>query len=131
MGRVEKGEMKTFVCLALAAGGAGVASGARLRHPTRDAQSAPASTASTTSSGLSTAALLEAAATSTARSRARTTESDVVWEVSLEILGTIFSLWSAVSSTGQGLDVSFTGVSWNETLAPGGTTSFGFCAEYY
>ena len=59
------------------------------------------------------------------------TQSDVVWEVSLEILGTIFSLWSAVSSTGQGLDVSFTGVSWNETLAPGGTTSFGFCAEYY
>ncbi|MBM75067.1 MAG: hypothetical protein CMK59_06685 [Proteobacteria bacterium] len=58
------------------------------------------------------------------------TENDIVWEVTLEVPGVIFSLWSAESSSGQGLDMVFTGVSWNETLGPGGMTSFGFCAEY-
>ena len=54
---------------------------------------------------------------------------DITWEITLEVPGTISSLWSAEEVSNDGYSVVFVGVEWNETLASGASTSFGFCAE--
>ncbi len=49
------------------------------------------------------------------------------WTVSIGVQGTVNNLWNAVwAQSGSTLQAS--GVSWNRTLAPGGTAEFGFCA---
>ena len=55
-------------------------------------------------------------------------DTDVTWEVSDTIEGAISSIWNANKRESGGLTY-FTGVSWNGTLAPGASTSFGFCAD--
>lgn len=50
------------------------------------------------------------------------------WSVTLDIEGTINNLWNAVSTAKSGR-VGFTGQNYNKTLAPGASTSFGFCAS--
>jgi hypothetical protein len=50
------------------------------------------------------------------------------WSVTLDIEGTINNLWNAVSTAKSGR-VGFSGQSYNKTLAPGASTSFGFCAS--
>jgi len=52
----------------------------------------------------------------------------VAWEVEFDVVGTISSLWSA-EYTRNGDTVTAWGVSWNRTLPPGASTTFGFCAE--
>ena len=56
-------------------------------------------------------------------------DEPLVWQVETEVEGTITDLWSAVSAPGTGGKTLFSGVSWNNELGPGGTASFGWCAE--
>jgi cellulase/cellobiase CelA1 len=55
-------------------------------------------------------------------------DQEVQWKVSAKVDGEIVNIWNAVQSK-QGNLTTFTGVSWNSTVAPGGTQSFGFCAN--
>ncbi|MFO0747305.1 MAG: DUF1588 domain-containing protein [Myxococcota bacterium] len=51
------------------------------------------------------------------------------WSVERAVDGTINNLWSAVATPVPGSDHQvFTGLEWNATLGPGGSTTFGFCA---
>jgi len=50
------------------------------------------------------------------------------WVVEIEIEGSISSFWSATYDQ-AGNRIKAQGVSWNRTLQPGGTTTFGFCVE--
>jgi len=52
----------------------------------------------------------------------------VTWEVSDTIDGTINNIWNANYQT-VGADTVFTGDNWNAELAPGTSTTFGFCAD--
>lgn len=56
-------------------------------------------------------------------------DEDVTWEIELELPGTIYNLWNAniVEADGVG---TFTGVDFNETIAPGASAMFGFCVNY-
>ncbi|MCY1076064.1 DUF1592 domain-containing protein [Archangium lansingense] len=51
----------------------------------------------------------------------------LVWQVTLEIQGTFNHAWSAVY-THSGNKTTFSGLSWNDELAPGESASFGYCA---
>jgi len=55
--------------------------------------------------------------------------SDLTWQIEAEIEGTISSLWNAMDTPTTGNWVQFVGVSWNATLPPSQSTSFGFCAD--
>lgn len=55
------------------------------------------------------------------------TSSSVDWTVSFSIEGTIRNLWSAEYEQDDNI-VTAEGVSWNNTVQPGGTVNFGFCA---
>ncbi len=55
------------------------------------------------------------------------TSSPVDWVVSFSIEGTVRNMWSA-TYTQNGDEVTAQGVSWNNTLNPGQSTGFGFCA---
>jgi expansin (peptidoglycan-binding protein) len=50
------------------------------------------------------------------------------WTVSLTIVGTMYTFWNANLSQ-AGSSITGTGVTWNQTLAAGGVTQFGFCAN--
>ncbi len=52
----------------------------------------------------------------------------VDWSVHTAMSGAITSLWSA-NVAEEGSDWVFTGVDWNRTLAPGASTTFGYCGE--
>ena len=52
----------------------------------------------------------------------------LAWNVTLTLEGTPYSVWNAVYSL-SGTQLSAHGVSWNQTLTPGGTAQFGFCAN--
>jgi cellulase/cellobiase CelA1 len=54
-----------------------------------------------------------------------TTDAAVTWEVRTTPSGPITSMWNAVTQD----QVVFTGEGWNATLAPGLTTTFGYCVE--
>lgn len=56
------------------------------------------------------------------------TTSAVQWNVSGPVTGTIYTSWNAVIAVTNGT-LNATGVEWNRTLQPGGTTQFGFCAN--
>jgi endoglucanase len=56
------------------------------------------------------------------------TSLPVDWIVSFTIEGSIRNLWSAVYQQ-SGNTVTAEGVSWNNTVQPGGTVNFGFCAN--
>lgn len=56
-----------------------------------------------------------------------TGSSTLVWEVSLELDGTITDLWNA-TSTPDGSKVKFKGLEYNAVLDAGEMASFGFCA---
>ena len=56
------------------------------------------------------------------------TSSSVDWVVSFAIEGTIRNLWNAIYNQ-SGSTVTAEGVSWNNTVGPGGTVNFGFCAN--
>ena len=49
------------------------------------------------------------------------------WAITVPVGGTINNLWNATWSQTDG-NLSASGVSWNQTLAPGATAEFGFCA---
>ena len=49
------------------------------------------------------------------------------WSVTIAIEGTINNLWNADQS-GTGTQITFRGKDYNKSLAPGASTSFGFCA---
>jgi hypothetical protein len=49
------------------------------------------------------------------------------WEFTMTVDGEISSLWNA-NVTPVGDKMHFTGVDWNDTLAPGSSAQFGFCA---
>lgn len=53
----------------------------------------------------------------------------LAWQVETEVEGTITDLWSAVSAPGADGKTIFSGVSWNRELAPGASTTFGWCAQ--
>ncbi len=55
------------------------------------------------------------------------TSSAVDWTVSFPIEGTVRNLWNAVWEQ-NGNTVTAEGVSWNNTVQPGGRVNFGFCA---
>jgi rhamnogalacturonan endolyase len=57
------------------------------------------------------------------------TSADLTWQIEVEVQGTISSLWNAVDTPLTGDWVQFSGVSWNATIPPAQTTSFGFCAD--
>jgi hypothetical protein len=56
-------------------------------------------------------------------------DDDVIWEIELELPGTIYNLWNAniVEADGVG---TFTGVDFNASIAPGASAMFGFCVNY-
>ena len=56
-------------------------------------------------------------------------DDDVMWEIELELPGTIYNLWNAniVEADGVG---TFTGVDFNASIAPGASAMFGFCVNY-
>jgi len=56
------------------------------------------------------------------------TSSAVDWIVSFTIEGSIRNLWNAIYQQ-AGNTVTAEGVSWNNTVQPGGTVNFGFCAN--
>ncbi|MCZ6555660.1 MAG: cellulase family glycosylhydrolase [Candidatus Dadabacteria bacterium] len=56
------------------------------------------------------------------------TSLPVDWIVSFTIEGSIRNLWNAVYQQ-SGNTVTAEGVSWNNTVQPGGTVNFGFCAN--
>ena len=53
--------------------------------------------------------------------------SAATWNVTTPIEGKISSLWSAQWSQ-QGSNLNASGLAWNQSLAPGASTEFGFCA---
>ena len=56
-------------------------------------------------------------------------DEEWVWEVrSSNIEGEINNIWGA-EFTLDGEDHVFVGASWNDTIDPGGTADFGFCAN--
>lgn len=57
-----------------------------------------------------------------------TTSSPVDWTVSFPIEGTVRNLWNANYDQDENI-VTADGVSWNNTVQPGGTVNFGFCAN--
>jgi cellulase/cellobiase CelA1 len=59
------------------------------------------------------------------------TMSSATWTVpvTLESGYSMTSHWSSTAVSTSGSVVSFVGLAWNATLAPGATTNFGFCAE--
>ena len=50
------------------------------------------------------------------------------WTVSFPVVGAVYTAWNATVSQ-SGTSASAVGVSWNQTLQAGATTSFGFCAN--
>jgi hypothetical protein len=52
----------------------------------------------------------------------------VTWVVTLTIVGTLQTVWGATAES-AGNETRFRGELWNAQLAPGATTSFGYCAE--
>lgn len=54
--------------------------------------------------------------------------SELTWTVELEVDATIYNLWNA-EWTQSGTALTASGVFWNATLAAGGSTEFGFCAN--
>lgn len=64
------------------------------------------------------------------------THSEVVWETDLFVPGAIVSYWDARMTFGPGVPASASsttahvrGESWNQTLAPHASTTFGFCVD--
>jgi cellulase/cellobiase CelA1 len=54
----------------------------------------------------------------------------LTWEITLDVPGTINSMWNAEQfPTGNGDEITFSGVSWNASISPGQTADFGFCAQ--
>ncbi|OJT23181.1 hypothetical protein BO221_20120 [Archangium sp. Cb G35] len=51
----------------------------------------------------------------------------LVWNVTIDIEGRFNHAWSSVF-THSGSQTTFSGLSWNDELAPGESTSFGYCA---
>lgn len=49
------------------------------------------------------------------------------WAITISVEGKINNLWNAVQEP-AGAQITFRGMSYNKTLAPGASTSFGFCA---
>lgn len=50
------------------------------------------------------------------------------WQVTMQVQGTIQDLWNGIWSQAGG-ELQVSGVSWNQTLSPGATAEFGFCAN--
>ena len=55
-------------------------------------------------------------------------KSAVMWETAYEVGGSITSLWNAIATPMDPL-THFVGEQWNDTLQPGESTSYGYCAE--
>jgi len=53
---------------------------------------------------------------------------DLTWLVEIEIDGTITQAWNTTETALTGNWVQFVGVQWNQTIPPGQTRDFGFCA---
>lgn len=58
-----------------------------------------------------------------------TTAGPLNWVVTLDIEGSISSLWSAEYIEAQASQIIVTGLSWNTPLSVGASTEFGFCAN--
>jgi cellulase/cellobiase CelA1 len=56
-------------------------------------------------------------------------DGTATWEVEMAVDGRITNLWGASSAPGSGGRLRFVGVEWNASLGPGGSTTFGFCAD--
>lgn len=52
----------------------------------------------------------------------------VRWRITLSIDGTLTDVWNA-TATPAGAETAFTGAGWNDTVEPGATASFGYCAR--
>ncbi|KFA41977.1 cellulase [Xylella fastidiosa] len=52
------------------------------------------------------------------------------WTVTIPLKGTIQTLWSATWSLSGSDKLIASGLEWNKTIEPHGTTEFGFCANY-
>ncbi len=53
----------------------------------------------------------------------------VSWSVELDVGGVITQAWETTYILGEETWVTFKGAAWNQTLAPGESTSFGYCAD--
>jgi hypothetical protein len=51
----------------------------------------------------------------------------VVWEIAIQVEGTLQQHWNATPSTDRG-EIHFGGADWNRELGPDESTNFGFCA---
>ncbi|MEC9073382.1 MAG: DUF1588 domain-containing protein, partial [Myxococcota bacterium] len=55
--------------------------------------------------------------------------TSVTWAVTLDVNGVLTQVWEATHTpTAEGLTL-FKGATWNHTLSPGQSTSFGYCAD--
>lgn len=54
----------------------------------------------------------------------------IAWEVEIPLEGTLANIWSAQVSQNLVQSLVVHGLSWNATLAPGDTTSFGYCVNF-
>jgi hypothetical protein len=54
---------------------------------------------------------------------------EVVWLATLGVEGTLSNTWNADATPTTGGQVAFTGKSYNRRLAPGASTSFGYCGK--
>lgn len=54
--------------------------------------------------------------------------SNIQWQVTLQIRGTAYQFWES-TATLNGNQASFVGRSYNQSLKPGGSARFGFCAR--
>ena len=54
----------------------------------------------------------------------------IVWQIEIPLEGTLENLWSAeVSENGVNF-LLVHGLSWNENLSPGSSTTFGYCVSF-
>jgi cellulase/cellobiase CelA1 len=54
----------------------------------------------------------------------------VTWEVDIDVAGAIYQLWNAEVVAEMGMVTTFSGVAFNESLAPSQSAMFGFCVNY-
>ena len=59
-----------------------------------------------------------------------TSSADQVWEVVIDLEGTVNNIWNAQIASQSGSRATVVGLSWNATLAPQGSASFGYCVGF-
>ncbi len=61
---------------------------------------------------------------------ANNSEAELTWQIEIPLEGTLENLWSAQVSENGVNYLLVHGLSWNETLAPSSSTTFGYCVSF-